>query len=69
MNPRDKADCVSCQKNEELIYRGMCGGCTRDFRYTRYRGWIERKAMRTGSRIPGEGPRRFIKAKLKVVNS
>jgi hypothetical protein len=61
--------CVSCRADLEIIYRGMCQTCTRDFRYARYRGWIERKALRLGRRIPGEGRRRFVKERLKRVSS
>lgn len=60
-------DCISCSESKRLIYRGMCEQCTRDFRYTRYRGWIERRAMRAGAPIPREGKRRPLLAKLKVV--
>lgn len=57
--------CVSCAEVYPIIYRGMCAQCTRDYRYARYRGWIERKAIRLGRRIPKEGRRRPVKEHLK----
>lgn len=59
--------CVSCGREDRIVYRRMCQGCTRDFRYARYRGWIERRAIRLGRSIPSEGRRRFVKAELKAV--
>lgn len=50
--------CKSCHTERELVYRGMCDSCAADYRYARYRGWIERKAMRLGKRFPKEGTRR-----------
>lgn len=61
--------CVSCWESKKIIYRGMCQECTRDFRYSRYRGWIERKAMKLGRRIPNEGPRRKLKAELRICSN
>jgi len=59
--------CVSCSELKPIIYRGMCQQCTRDFRYTRYRGWIERRAERLGKQLPREGKRRALVETLKVV--
>lgn len=61
--------CVSCSEPRRIVYRGMCQECTRDFRYTRYRGWIERRAMRTGKAIPREGTRFTLRAELKAVSA
>ncbi len=62
-------NCRSCARVEELIYRGLCASCTREFRYARYRGWIERRAMKNGRPIPREGLRLFKKKQLKRVES
>ena len=61
--------CVSCWIRKRIVYRGMCQECTREFRYARYRGWIERRAIRRGRPIPREGVRRFYRAVLKAVSS
>lgn len=61
------SNCVSCSEPKRIVYRGMCQECTRDFRYARYRGWVERRAMRAGKPIPREGVRRVLRAELKAV--
>lgn len=58
--------CVSCNDAHPIIYRGMCQQCTRDFRYTRYRGWIERRAQRLGKPLPREGKRNTLVKTLKI---
>lgn len=61
--------CISCFIINRIIYRGMCQNCTREFRYARYRGWIERRAIKHSKPIPREGRRIFKKQELSEVLS